>query len=223
MVQLFLSLNLFLLMTFIPVQKKKHVIFFGDSITELGVKPGGFIQRIDSMSKQEGQGGRFGFSGSGISGNKVYDLYLRMEEDVLSRKPNLVIIYIGVNDVWHKSLAGTGTDADKFERFYEAIIKKLTANKIKMILCTPAVIGEKNDHTNPQDADLDKYSQIIGEIARKNALPLVDLRKIFGEYIGRNNPENKPKGILTSDGVHLNARGNKLVAEEMWKLIKRGV
>jgi len=49
---------------------------------------------------------------------------------------------------------------------------------------------------------------------------LIDLRKIFLAYNVANNPENKTKGILTTDGVHLNAKGNQLVADEMWKVIK---
>ena len=143
-----------------------------------------------------------------------------MEDDVLSKNPDLVVIYIGVNDVWHKSLTGTGTDADKFEKFYEAIIKKLKAKNIKIILCTPAVIGEKTDHSNTQDGDLNQYSKMIRAIAKKNNLALVDLRNIFMDYNLKNNSENQAKGILTTDGVHLNARGNQLVAEEIWKLIK---
>jgi lysophospholipase L1-like esterase len=37
-----------------------------------------------------------------------------MEEDVLEKMPDVVVIYIGVNDIWHKTLLRTGTDADKF-------------------------------------------------------------------------------------------------------------
>lgn len=44
---------------------------------------------------------------------------------MLKKEPAIVVIYIGVNDVWHKRTGGTGTDADKFERFYSAMIKKL--------------------------------------------------------------------------------------------------
>jgi len=49
---------------------------------------------------------------------------------------------------------------------------------------------------------------------------LVDLRKSFLEYGKQFNPENKESGILTSDRVHLNEKGNELVAAEMWKVIK---
>ena len=55
---------------------------------------------------------------------------------------------------------------------------------------------------------------------KKNELPIVDLRKAFLEHNLKNNPDNKDRGILTTDRVHLNARGNQLVADEMWKVIK---
>ena len=202
-----------------PSSLKKRVIFFGDSITEAGVHPGGYILRMDSMITKQGLGDRFELLGSGVSANKVYDLFLRMEDDVLKREPSIVVIYIGVNDVWHKRTGGTGTDADKFERFYEAIIKRLSDKNIKAVLCTPAVIGEKTDFSNEQDGDLNKYSNIIRDIAARNNLPLVDLRKAFLDYNLKNNPGNKEYGILTTDRVHLNARGNQLVAEEMLKVI----
>ncbi len=205
--------------SFMP-QKKTRVIFFGDSITQAAVQPGGYIMRIDSMCNSEGKADQFEFIGAGISGNKVYDLYLRMEEDVLVKNPDVVNIYIGVNDVWHKSSSGTGTDADKFEKFYQAIINKLKAKSIKVILCTPAAIGEKTDFSNPQDGDMNEYSNIIRRIASKNNLPLVDLRKAFLDYNLKNNSENKDRGILTTDRVHLNANGNQVVAEEMWKAIR---
>lgn len=211
-------LPVILLMAFVK-QNKTKVIFFGDSITQAGVNPGGYIMRIDSMCKQQGNT-KYEFVGAGIGGNKIYDLYLRMEKDVLAKNPNLVVIYIGVNDVWHKSSSGTGTDANKFEGFYQAIIDKLKEKNIKVILCTPAAIGEKTDFSNSQDGDLNEYSKIIRSLATKNGLPLIDLRKAFLEYNLTYNKENKDRGILTTDRVHLNANGNQLVADEMWKLIQ---
>ena len=209
-----------ILMTEFDNKKKMKVIFFGDSITQAGVNAGGYIKRIDSMCNFEGLADKYEFVGAGIGGNKVYDLYLRIENDVLAKAPDVVVIYVGVNDVWHKSSSGTGTDADKFEKFYQALIDKLKAKNIKSILCTPASIGEKTDFSNPQDGDMNEYSNIIRRIAKKNELPIVDLRKAFLEHNLKNNPDNKDRGILTTDRVHLNARGNQLVADEMWKVIK---
>ena len=196
-------------------QQKKRVIFFGDSITQAGVEPGGYITVLGELLKQKGLDNNYELNGAGIGGNKIYDLYLRLEDDVLSKKPDIVVIWVGVNDVWHKSTSGTGTDQDKFEKFYNALIKKLQAANAQVFICTPAAIGEKTDFTNSQDGDLNQYSQIIRGIAEKNNVKLIDLRKLFLEYNLANNKTNQPSGTLTTDGVHLNEKGNSLVAEEM--------
>jgi isoamyl acetate esterase len=208
------------LLSFTNPPKKIKVVFFGDSITQQGVQPNGYIVKMDSIIKQSHLPDSIELVGAGIGGNKVYDLYLRMEEDVMMKHPDVVVIYVGINDVWHKASSGTGTDADKFEKFYRAIIKKLQEKDIKVIVCTPSVIGERYDNSNQQDGDLNNYSNIIRRIAKDLSLPVCDLHKAFADYLKANNPTNVEKGILTVDRVHLNEKGNLLVAGEMWKLIQ---
>jgi lysophospholipase L1-like esterase len=198
---------------------KKKVVFFGDSITQAGVQPNGYVTKVGELAAKDKKADQYEFIGAGIGGNKVYDLYLRVEDDVLAKNPDVVVIYIGVNDVWHKASSGTGTDYDKFGKFYEALLKKFQAKNIKVILATPAVIGERTDNSNQLDGDLNRYSSYIRTLAEKNNLPLVDLRKGFMDYNLKNNPENKEQGILTSDRVHLNDKGNEFVAAAMWKAI----
>lgn len=200
--------------------KKKKVVFFGDSITQAGVQKGGYIDVLQNMISANGAADKFELNGAGISGNKIYDLYLRMDKDVLEKKPDVVVIWVGVNDVWHKSSFGTGTDFDKFGGFYDAVVKKIQATGAKVIVVTPAAIGEKNDYSNAQDGDLNAYSSWIRKYAKNNGLGLVDLRTVFHEYSLANNPDNNTKGILTTDGVHLNEKGNALVAEQMWKALQ---
>ena len=124
---------LLLLVLFITMsmthQKKTKIIFFGDSITQAGVNAGGYIARIKDSLDRKGIGSQYELVGAGIGGNKVYDLYLRLEDDVLSKSPDVVFIWVGVNDVWHKASSGTGTDAAKFTKFYEALIKKIAGKK----------------------------------------------------------------------------------------------
>jgi len=210
-----------LLMSYNYGKKKKKIIFFGDSITEQGVKPDGYITKLINLFKGDEESGKYDLIGAGIGGNKVYDLYLRLDEDVLAKGPAVVVIFIGVNDVWHKKTHGTGTDADRFETFYEAIIKKLHASGSRIIMCTPTAIGEKMDGNNELDVELNKYSDIIRDIANQHNLPLVDLRQSFLNYHLANNPEDNQAGILTIEGVHLNEAGNQLVADEMWKELSR--
>lgn len=215
-----LTIGLIIFSSFVYPMQKKKVIFFGDSITQAAVNPGGYIVKINELASAERLADKFDFVGAGIGGNKVYDLYLRLDDDVLNKNPDIVIIYIGVNDVWHKRSHGTGTDADKFEKFYAAIIKKLQSKNIKIALCTPAVIGERTDSSNELDGDLNNYSNIVRSLAKSNNIPLIDLRQAFVNYNLKHNKENKESGVLTSDRVHLNEEGNQLVADEMWKVIK---
>lgn len=196
--------------------KTKRVVFFGDSITQAGVQRNGYIdllkKRVDST--------KFELFGAGVGGNKVYDLYLRLEDDVLAKKPDLVFIYVGINDVWHKQTSKTGTDYPKYLKFYQALINKIKASGSAVVLCTPSVVGEKKGGANELDADLDKYAEGIRELAVKNNLPLCDLRKAFQTYEEQNNPQDLEKDILTRDRVHLNDKGNQFVADQMLPFIK---
>lgn len=200
--------------------KKEKVIFFGDSITQMGVNNGGYIQRIQTMVNDAALQNKYEFIGAGIGGNKVYDLYLRLEKDVLDKKPTTVVIWVGVNDVWHKT-SGIGTDIVKYEQFYRALITKMQAKKIKLILVTPGAIGEKHDGSNPQDKDLDAYSEVIRKLASSYQCKLADIRSLFMQYNKDHNTDNAEQGILTTDRVHLNEKGNALVAEEIWKLLSK--
>jgi lysophospholipase L1-like esterase len=200
--------------------EKKRVVFFGDSITELGVKKGGYIDLLNNKIALNGQSNQYELLGAGIGGNKIYDLYLRVEKDVLNKAPNVVVVWVGVNDVWHKSMMGTGTDYDKFGLFYDAVVQKIQAKGAKVVLVTPAVIGERNDQSNPQDGELNLYSNWIRKYASEKQLALVDCRKLFLDYSATKNPKNADKGILTYDRVHLNDAGNQLVAEAVWEAIK---
>ena len=175
-----------LFMSFTEKLKPKKVIFFGDSITQQGVGKNGYISQL----KKALDTNQYELIGAGIGGNKVYDLYLRVEEDVIAKKPDLVFIYVGINDVWHKSLLKTGTDYDKYLKFYQALINKIQANGSKVVLCTPTVIGEKKNDANEVDADLNKYAAGVRELALKNKLPLCDLRKAFADYEITNNTDD---------------------------------
>ncbi len=205
---------------------KKQVVFLGDSITQNAVTNSeefkGFITLIQNEVDEN-----IKLIGKGISGDKVSDLLARYKEDVIELNPDIVFIYIGINDVWHKYDYGTGSDIDLYEKGLRTIIGDIQNQGAQVILCTPTVIGENSgefrlgnqfkdvETMDKMDQDLDDFSDIIRNLSLEFNTELVDLRKVFKNYISENNPENKAKGILTTDGVHLNNEGSKLIAENM--------
>ncbi|MCX6315712.1 MAG: SGNH/GDSL hydrolase family protein [Bacteroidetes bacterium] len=217
MSKLVMALAAIILLSMTPARKNR-IIFFGDSITQMGVNKGGYIDRMQTYLSAKGISDKYELIGAGVGGNKVYDLYLRLDEDVLDKRPAQVLIYVGVNDVWHKQM-GTGTDLDKFERFYEAIIKKCQARKIKVIAVTPLCIGELKNNANPQDTDMNSYCDVIRKLATAYHCGLVDLRKEWMEYEQAHNQQNQEKGLLTTDRVHLTDAGSQLVTDAVLKAL----
>ena len=215
--------TLFIIVLFLMAHRKKtkkRIVFLGDSITEQGKSLTGFISIINRQIEVDDLVKKYQTIASGVSGNRVYDLCFRLDEDVLAKSPNITVILIGINDVWGKQKNGTGLDIDKYERFYRAIIVKLLAANSQIVLCTLPVIGEKQNNQNLQDQDLEDYSTVVRKLAKEYSLKLCDLREAFVNYINQNNYENIEQGLLTTDGVHLNEEGNKLIATRVWEAIK---
>ncbi|WP_439621141.1 SGNH/GDSL hydrolase family protein [Gemmata sp.] len=197
-----------------PLKKADKIVFLGDSITQGGVGPKGYVTVIKNALAEKHKDLAIEVIGAGISGNKVPDLQRRLEKDVLAKKPTVVVIYIGINDVWHgEKDPARGTTPDKFEAGLKEIIGKIQETKARVILCTPTVIGEKKSGTNALDAKLDEYAEISRKVAKDTGSQLCDLRKAFADHLAKNNADDKEKGVLTGDRVHLNDAGNKLVAE----------
>lgn len=205
-----------------PVTLKKgdRIVFLGDSITEAGAGAKGYVtlirQALDEKHKDLG----VEVIGAGISGNKVPDLQRRLDRDVLARKPTVVVIYIGINDVWHgESDPARGTTPGAFEAGLKEIIGKCRKAGARVVLCTPSVIGEKADGSNKLDAKLDEYSAISRKVAKETHSHLCDLRKEFLSHLKANNAGQRESGVLTSDRVHLNDAGNRFVAQAILKCL----
>ena len=193
---------------------RERLIFLGDSITQAGAGENGYISIFRRAVASQMPDLNIEVIGAGISGNKVPDLQARLQRDVLQKKPTMVVIYIGINDVWH-SQSGRGTSKEDYEAGLKDIISKIKKNGAEVFVCTPSVIGEKTDGSNSLDPMLEEYSKISRRVARQTRCAVIDLRKAFQDHLKGANPDNVDRNVLTSDGVHLNAAGNQFVADQM--------
>lgn len=205
----------------VPVKATDRIVFLGDSITQGGAGPKGYVTLVrQKLAEGDAKGAEV--IGAGISGNKVPDLEKRLERDVLSKKPTVVVIYIGINDVWHgEKDPAKGTMPERFEQGLGGIVDKIQGAGARVILATPSVIGEKKAGGNKLDAKLDQYSDITRKLAKDKKTGLCDLRKAFLDHVAKANTADKEAGILTTDRVHLNEAGNAFVAAEMLKALGR--
>jgi len=219
------KLSLFFILTGIMMigcgpDRPQRVVFFGDSITQAGEEdPAGYIQ----VMRQELDSSEYELIGAGISGNKVTDLQSRVKEDVLDLNPDVVFIYIGINDVWHfYEFEGTvGTEIEQYREGMEDLVGAIRTANREVILCTPSVIGEQADMEGEINEDLEQYADVVRAVAAEEECGVCDLRKEFQAYLQENNPYNQNEGILTTDGVHMNPEGNRFLASLMMDCLER--
>ncbi len=201
-----------------PLKAKDKIIFLGDSITQSGVLADGYITLASEQITRLYPDLDIALIGAGFNGHRVPNCQKRLDRDVLREHPSIVFIYIGVNDVWHWQ-HNRGTTPEDFESGLRDIIARIQTIEARIILCTPSVIGEKLDGGNAYDSMLKNYANISRTIAHETETQLLDLRVAFMAYLRTHNPHNESKGVLTSDGVHLNKNGNcflsKLVLEAL--------
>jgi predicted esterase/lysophospholipase L1-like esterase len=200
---------------------KERLAFLGDSITEQGADPSGYVDILRKAVKRTQPGAEV--IAAGVSGHKVPDLLLREEADVRAKEASLVFLYIGINDVWHSEW-GEGTSEDDFRAGLGELLRRLEGpGGATVAIATPSVIGEMSYGKGKFDSLLSKYSFISSQTAKAGGRPICDLQERFRQHLELFNPKDDPKGILTTDGVHLNQAGNEFVAAEAALAIRRAV
>ena len=198
----------------VSLRKGDHVIFLGDSITAYADAPHSWVGMVRAKVGEAHKDYGLRVLNAGVSGNTVTDLAARLETDVLAKKPTVVFIYIGINDVWKNA-----TTEEKYEATLKEIIGKIQKAGARVIVASPSVIGEKKDGGNELDAKLDKYAGICRKVAAETGSSFCDIRKAFVDHIQANNKENKESGLLTTDRVHVSPAGDKLLAEVALKAL----
>jgi lysophospholipase L1-like esterase len=183
------------------------IVAIGDSITQQG----GYLRDIDAVLTQLYPEMKLAkVVNKGIGGQKAEDLLARFEKDVVQLKPTYVTISIGINDVWHR--VKNPHDPKVLAAYRENVAKMVDmaqAAGIKVILLTPTIIEEKADSEG--NRRLVGYVDAIKQIAAEKKCQLVDLHDLFLKIV-KMRPDDFPEKSLTTDGVHMNAAGNGLMA-----------
>lgn len=201
----------------VELKKGDRIIFFGDSLTALAGKEEpkqhvskGYVRIVRDTLQQTHKDQGITVDWVATGGHTVPDLLKRVDKDVIAKKPTIVVIQIGCNDARRLR-------KDLFKTSLEQLIDKLQKANIQVIQCTLTSVGEKHDGTNKDDPKLEEFAAVERQVARAKNVPLNDLRKAFLAHWRKNNPDNKPTGILTYDGNHFNDAGHQFVAEQMLK------
>ena len=224
-----------------PSSEKKHrsvlnslkpndvILFQGDSITDAGrIKErqapnstacfgSGYALMAAAKLLNVDANRNFTIHNRGISGNKVYQLADRWQQDCFDLNPKLISILIGVNDFWHKLNGKYDGTVERYENDYRQL---LTLTK-KMLPDTKLVIGEPfavlgcsavNEKWFPE---FDAYRLSAKKLAEEFEAVFIPYQTIFNEA-----QNYAPGNYWTGDGVHPSMAGSSLMAEAWLKAVK---
>lgn len=187
----------------------QKIAFLGDSITEQGAGPQGYVSL--TLRGLEAVGVKAVAVPAGISGHKSNQMLERLERDVLSKKPDWMTLSCGVNDVWH---GANGVPLDQYQTNITKIVDTCQAAGVKVMILTSTMIGE--DQPNENNQKLTAYNEFLRTLAREKKCLLADLNADMQAAIVAAGVA-KQGTLLTTDGVHMNPAGNKLMAEGVLK------
>ena len=188
-----------------------QIVAMGDSITSQG----GYLKMIDQvLAEQYPELKLPKIKNVGVSGQKAEDMVARFEKDVVARKPAVVTISVGINDVWHR--LKNPADPKVLEKYKENVTKMVEMAQgagAKVIIIAPTVIME--DPAAEGNVRLKAYVAAEKEIAEEKKCVFIDLHQMFLEALEKRPEEIKvdeKKHAYTKDGVHMKPAGDAIMA-----------
>jgi len=182
------------------------IAFFGTSLTGVNNwQTNSFVQNIDKeFSNYE----VFNF---GIGGANSYKVLSQIKEVSKNYKFDISFIEMGTNDILRKyqNRLNEEVSIEDFIDNYEKAIKEL--NKVSsQVICilSPAV---SKDFEYPINPEIKIYNKSIRDLCKRKNIKYID---IFDKFINKDN--------LWTDGLHLNLKGDRIIAEEIKKVIDNG-
>lgn len=171
------------------------IVTFGDSLTQ-GVSGKSYPAFLQSLLDQNAYSYRV--DNQGVSGDTTTDGAARID-NVVAEKPALVVLEFGGND----GLRGIPVESTK--QNLDEMMQQLKQANIPFALAgitLPPNYGP--EYVKP-------FTAIFPELAKKYKVPFLPFLLIH-EY-------DKPN-LMQPDGIHPNEEGNKLVARDVFQLIR---
>ncbi len=192
------------------IKKKSTILFLGDCITsgnrdynnpdDIG---NGYVARIADAIRNY----RINVVNHGHDENRTINLLEDYEENIKNVNPDVVTIYIGMNDVWHHYTKGIETTNEEFEHNYRSLLEKIKNDlNIPIIIIEPFVIDITPEITKRRE-ELWQKVDIIRKLAREYASEYIALDGSFASACIKH-----PIDYYSLDGVHPTEEGHKFIA-----------
>lgn len=206
------------------IKANGRIVFAGDSITDDGRKRpigeglwggqgNGFVRMVDTFLAVDYPDMNIRCTNMGESGNTSTELLARWECDVNDLNPDLVVLCIGVNDVWRQFDCPACPDYAVTPEDYEDNLNKAAdMTKAKMLWLTPYYL--ETNLADPMRKRMDEYGAAMKKVAAERGITCVDLQYEFDGYLKHRHPS-----YITWDRVHPGWIGSLIIARAVLKAL----
>lgn len=186
----------------------RTLVFAGDSITDAG------RDRDDRTSLGAGYVALIARSlgedatvvNQGIGGDRAVDLAARWD-GVLAARPDVLTVYIGVNDMWRRFDSGDPTAVEDFEATVSDLLQAAgDAGVQRMLLVEPFFVPVREDQAAWLD-DLDPKRAAVRRLAQRFDATFVPLHDRVVAAAATHGA-----AAIAPDGVHPTPHGAELIA-----------
>ena len=198
------------------------ILFQGDSITDSGRRKDlrqpnngaalgrGYSELLAAYLLYKYSDKNLNIYNRGISGNKVFQLAGRWDEDCLQIKPNVLSILIGVNDFWHTLDGRYNGTVKKYKTDFTNLLERTKQElpAVKLIIGEPFAVLGVNKVTEDWYPMFNEYRVAAKEVAEQFQAIFIPYQQVF------NKAQNTaPGSYWTADGVHPTLAGAQLMSE----------
>jgi len=190
----------------------RPLVFIGDSITDAGRRDDpeglgqGWVRMVATELAQRGD--ERPIVNTGISGNRVRDLRARWTVDALDHDPEILTVYVGINDTWRRYDSDDPTTAEAFESDYRAILRGAHDTVApRLILIEPFVAPVTSAQKRWGEEDLDAKRAVVARLAEEFGADFVPLAQVMADAARQYG-----EAALAADGVHPTELGATLIA-----------
>ena len=190
------------------------IVFIGDSITDAGRRQDpdrhlgdGYVRLI--ADELAGRGDDRLVVNTGISGDRAVDLRARWQRDALAHEPELLTIYVGINDTWRRYDSDDPTSTDAFAATYRTLLDDAQALLApRFVLMEPFVVPVTSEQKHWGPDDLDAKRAVVASLAAEYGAAFVPLQSFLADAAAQNGGA----AAIAADGVHPTPLGNSLIA-----------
>lgn len=194
-----------------------HVLFFGDSITDAGRREKhnhnehlgiGYVALVASTLLARYPQLGLTFTNRGWTGNRIYDLDSRLQEDVLDARPTVVSVLVGINDTWHQYSRDLVSPVGEFLATYRRICERIRDELgARLVICEPFLLPFPEDRAAWRD-DFDHRLRAVRQVGAEFASVYIPLDSLFADAARK-----APAVYWAGDGVHPTPAGHGLIAD----------